>query len=58
MKLEQAEHLIAGELLRKRVRVTVAGCGGTGSAIAAGLPYLQQAMLAWGHPFGLDVTIN
>lgn len=57
MKLEQAEHRIAGELLRKRVRVTVAGCGGTGSAIAAGLPYLQQALLAWGHPSGLDVTL-
>jgi PRTRC genetic system ThiF family protein len=38
------------------VRVTVAGCGGTGSAIAAGLPYLHQAMLALGHPYGLDVT--
>jgi PRTRC genetic system ThiF family protein len=31
--------------------------GGNGSAIAADLPYLYQAMLAAGHPCGLDVTI-
>ncbi len=54
---EQAEHRIAPSLLEKRVRVTVVGCGGTGSAVAAGLSYLHQAMLAWGHPHGLDVTL-
>jgi PRTRC genetic system ThiF family protein len=53
----QNEHRIPGELLNKRVRVTVVGCGGTGSAVAAGLPYLHQAMLAWGHPHGLEVTL-
>jgi hypothetical protein len=31
--------------------------GSNGSAIAADLPYLHQAMLAAGHPYGLDVTI-
>lgn len=51
------EHRLPSGLLNKRVRVTVVGCGGTGSAIAAGLPYLHQAMLAWGHPHGLDVTL-
>ena len=56
-KIKNAEHLIPSELLRKKVRITVIGCGGTGSAIAAGLPYLHQAMLAWGHPHGLDVAI-
>lgn len=50
------EHSICAPLLEKKVRVTVVGCGGTGSAIAAGLPYLHQAMLALGHPHGLDVT--
>ncbi len=50
------EHTIPGRLLEEKVRVTVVGCGGTGSAIAAGLPYLHQAMLALGHPRGLDVT--
>ncbi|MGI8743641.1 MAG: hypothetical protein ACR2NN_13925 [Bryobacteraceae bacterium] len=33
------------------------GCGGTGSTIASGLPYLHQSMLATGHPGGLDVTL-
>src|SRR5216684_1727561 len=50
------EHTIPTCLLERKVRVTVAGCGGTGSAIAAGLPYLHQAMVALGHPHGLDVT--
>ncbi len=50
-------HTIHAELLRHRVRVLVVGCGGTGSAIAAGLPYLHQAMIANGHPAGLHVTL-
>src|ERR1700694_4809652 len=50
------EHQIPSCLLAKRVRVTVVGCGGTGSAIAAGLPYLHQAVVALGHPYGLYVT--
>jgi len=50
-------HKIHAELLRRQVRVLVVGCGGTGSAIAAGLPYLHQAMLACGHPGGLHVTL-
>ena len=33
------------------------GCGGNGSAVAAGLPYLHQAMLVAGHPGGLRVTL-
>jgi PRTRC genetic system ThiF family protein len=53
----KAEHRISEALLGKKVRVTVVGCGGTGSAVTAGLPYLHQAMLAWGHPHGLDVTL-
>lgn len=56
-KTERVEHLIPTPLLEKQVRVTVVGCGGTGSAISAGLPYLHQAMLAWGHPQGLQVTL-
>ncbi len=50
-------HTIHSELLRRRVRVLVVGCGGTGSAVAAGLPYLHQAMIASGHPGGLQVTL-
>src|SRR6267154_466020 len=51
-----AEHRTSEALLEKQVRVTVVGCGGTGSTIASRLPYLHQAMVALGHPLGLDVT--
>jgi len=50
-------HTIHSELLRRRVRVLVVGCGGTGSAVASGLPYLHHAMIACGHPGGLQVTL-
>jgi hypothetical protein len=36
-------HTLSPELLRRPVRVLVVGCGGNGSAITAGLPYLHQA---------------
>ena len=52
------EHVLPPDLLGRRpVRVLVVGAGGTGSAIAMGLPYLHQAMLAWGHAYGLEVTL-
>jgi len=50
-------HMLNADLLRRPVRVLVIGCGGSGSAIASGLPYLHQAMLVAGHPCGLYVTI-
>jgi PRTRC genetic system ThiF family protein len=50
-------HQLHPELLRRKVRVLVVGCGGSGSAIAAGLPYLHQALLVYGHPEGLQVTL-
>lgn len=50
-------HVLAAELLRRPLRVLIIGCGGTGCVVAAGLPYLHQAMLASGHPGGLDVTV-
>jgi PRTRC genetic system ThiF family protein len=52
-----AEHHISTSLLTRKVRIAVVGCGGTGSAIACGLPYLHQSMIALGHPYGLDVTL-
>jgi PRTRC genetic system ThiF family protein len=51
------KHQIHPELLKHRVRVLVVGCGGNGSVVAAGLPYLHQALLAYGHPEGLHVTL-
>jgi PRTRC genetic system ThiF family protein len=50
-------HQLHPELLRRKVRVLVVGCGGNGSAIAAGLPYLHQALRVYGHPEGLHVTL-
>ena len=49
-------HRLHEELLQREVRVLVVGCGGTGSAIIGGLPYLHLSMLAQGHPYGLRVT--
>jgi PRTRC genetic system ThiF family protein len=52
------KHTIPSALLRQRpVRVLVVGAGGTGSSILMGLPYLDQAMRAWGHPYGLEVAM-
>ena len=50
-------HRLHEELLSREVRVLVVGCGGTGSAIIGGLPYLHLSMLAQGHPYGLCVTV-
>lgn len=50
-------HKLPPQLLQRTVRVAVIGCGGTGSEIASGLPFLHQAMLAHGHPGGLEVTL-
>ena len=52
------KHTIPEHLLRQRtIRVAVIGCGGNGSVIAMGLPYIHQALLLAGHPGGLDVTL-
>ena len=54
----RVEHLLPSGLLGRRpVRILVVGAGGTGSAITMGLPYLHQAMRAWGHGYGLEVTL-
>jgi PRTRC genetic system ThiF family protein len=54
----RVEHLLPSGLLDRRpVRILVVGAGGSGSAIVMGLPYLHQAMRAWGHHYGLEVTL-
>jgi PRTRC genetic system ThiF family protein len=50
-------HRLHQELLEREVRLLVVGCGGTGSSILGGLPYLHQAMLVQGHRYGLHVTV-
>jgi PRTRC genetic system ThiF family protein len=56
-ELVMETHRIHPELLERQVRVLVVGCGGTGSALIAGLPYLHQSLVARGHPGGLHVTV-
>ena len=52
------EHALPSDLLgQKPVRVLVVGGGGTGSAIAMGLPYLDQAMRVWNRSSGLEVIM-
>lgn len=52
------EHRLSLNLKRNGpLNVLVVGAGGTGSAIVMGLPYLDQAMRVWGHPYGLHVTL-
>jgi PRTRC genetic system ThiF family protein len=49
-------HNLEPQLLERPIRVLVVGCGGNGTAVISGLPYLHQALLAFDHPGGLDVT--
>ena len=40
-----------------KISVVLIGAGGNGSSVLFGLRYLHQALLAWGHTSGLDVTV-
>ena len=52
------KHTMPVHLLQRRaIRVVVVGCGGNGSVMAMGLPYIHQALLLSGHAGGLDVTL-
>ena len=50
-------HHIHPELLKHRVRVLVVDVAGMEARWPQGLPYLHQALLAYGHPQGLHVTL-
>ena len=52
-----AIHQLSPELLTREVSVAVIGAGGTGSQMLMGLAQLHTAMVALGHPGGLDVTV-
>ena len=51
----QFVHRLKRRMLTERVSMVVVGCGGTGSAVLSSLPYLHHALLAAGHPKGLQV---
>ena len=38
------------QLFERPINISVVGCGGNGSAVAAGLPYLHQALVASATP--------
>jgi PRTRC genetic system ThiF family protein len=51
-------HELSPELFHHRaLRVLIVGAGGTGSAVAMGLPYLDQAVRVWGRSHGFEVTM-
>lgn len=50
------KHIIDNRLLTNSVRVAMVGCGGVGSVVYSGLARLNKALLALGHPEGLEVT--
>lgn len=51
------DHQIPASFLRKAVKIAVIGAGGTGSQMVTGLARLHHALLAFGHPDGLDVVL-
>ena len=50
-------HVIHPQLLEEVVDIDVIGAGGSGSQVINGLARLHLALLAWGHPGGLRVTL-
>ena len=57
MHKKLTEHVPVVNWRNRHVIVSIVGCGGTGSQIATGIPYLHQALLAAGHPYGLRVFL-
>ena len=50
MQKKLTEHVPVVNWRNRHIIVSIVGCGGTGSHIATGMPYLHQALLAAGHP--------
>ena len=48
-------HDVNSRLLKGRVKVLLVGAGGTGSQVLSGLARLHTALVALGHPGGLEV---
>ena len=57
MQKALTEHVPTVNWRNRRIVMTIVGCGGTGAQIATGMPYLHQALLASGHPYGLRVFL-
>ena len=53
MQKKLTEHVPMVNWRNRHIIISIVGCGGTGSQIATGMPYLHQALLAAEHPYGL-----
>lgn len=51
------KHYIKPNLLSKPVKIVLVGAGGNGSRVLEHLICLHKAMVAKGHPYGLDVLL-
>lgn len=51
------QYHMPGAWLDSPVRIVVVGAGGSGSHVIANLAVLHQAMMAMGHPHGLEVRV-
>lgn len=51
------KHYLHPALANKAVKILLVGGGGSGSRMLENLMNLHRAMLALGHPYGLDVTL-
>jgi PRTRC genetic system ThiF family protein len=50
-------HVLDGKLMTRAVNVLLVGAGGTGSRMLEKLVALHRALIAKGHPAGLEVTV-
>lgn len=50
------KHILPSDLLTRRIKIHLIGCGGTGSQMLTGLARLHIALRALGHPYGLQVV--
>ncbi len=57
MSIAKHAHRLPAKLLAQRVNVLLVGAGGTGSRILEKLVCLHLALVAKGHPGGLQVTV-
>lgn len=54
--MRQTFHVPA-EWVENAVHIALVGCGGTGGEVLDGLARMHAALIALGHPAGLDVTV-
>lgn len=51
------KHITEARLLGRQVKIALVGCGGVGAHVLSGLARLHTAIVALGHPGGIEVTV-